>query len=88
MNAARFHHFPVTCNVKIHCTIHLGTFVYVPLRLWRHGGPENAASFLLVVRFYRLVVGIGSDSFTILGLWVPGLAVSNISESQLQTCES
>ena len=30
----------------------------------------------------------GSDSFTILGLWVLGLAVSNINESQLQTYES
>ena len=29
-----------------------------------------------------------SDSFTILGLWVLGLAVSNINESQLQTYES
>ena len=29
-----------------------------------------------------------SDSFTILGLWVVGLAVSNINESQLQTYES
>ena len=29
-----------------------------------------------------------SDSFTILGLWVLGLAVSNIDESQLQTYES
>ena len=28
------------------------------------------------------------DSFTILGLWVLGLAVSNINESQLQTYES
>ena len=31
---------------------------------------------------------IDSDSFTILGLWVLGLAVSNINESQLQTYES
>ena len=31
---------------------------------------------------------MGSDSFTILGLWVLGLAVSNINESQLQTYES
>ena len=31
---------------------------------------------------------INSDSFTILGLWVLGLAVSNINESQLQTYES
>ena len=31
---------------------------------------------------------ISSDSFTILGLWVLGLAVSNINESQLQTYES
>ena len=31
---------------------------------------------------------IFSDSFTILGLWVLGLAVSNINESQLQTYES
>ena len=31
---------------------------------------------------------IYSDSFTILGLWVLGLAVSNINESQLQTNES
>ena len=30
----------------------------------------------------------GSDSFTILGLWVLGLAVSNINESPLQTNES
>ena len=29
-----------------------------------------------------------SDSFTIWGLWVLGLAVSNINESQLQTYES
>ena len=29
-----------------------------------------------------------SDSFTILGLWVLGLAVPNINESQLQTYES
>ena len=29
-----------------------------------------------------------SDSFTILGLWFLGLAVSNINESQLQTYES
>ena len=29
-----------------------------------------------------------SDSFTILGLWVLGLAVSNINESELQTYES
>ena len=29
-----------------------------------------------------------SDSFTILGLWVLGLTVSNINESQLQTNES
>ena len=29
-----------------------------------------------------------SDLFTILGLWVLGLAVSNINESQLQTYES
>ena len=29
-----------------------------------------------------------SDSFTILGLWVLGLAVSNINESLLQTYES
>ena len=31
---------------------------------------------------------IRSDSFTILGLWVLGLAVSNINESQLQTNEA
>ena len=31
---------------------------------------------------------LGSDSFTILGLWVLGLAVSNINESPLQTNES
>ena len=33
-------------------------------------------------------IASGSDSFTILGLWVLGLAVSNINESQLQTYES
>ena len=31
---------------------------------------------------------ISSDSFTILGLWVLGLATSNINESSLQTNES
>ena len=31
---------------------------------------------------------MGSDSFTILGLWVLGLATSNINESPLQTNES
>ena len=31
---------------------------------------------------------VHSDSFTILGLWVLGLAVSHINESQLQTYES
>ena len=31
---------------------------------------------------------IVSDSFTILGLWVLGLTVSNINESQLQIYES
>ena len=33
-------------------------------------------------------INIYRDSFTILGLWVLGLAVSNINESQLQTYES
>ena len=33
-------------------------------------------------------VKVGSDSFTILGLWVLGLAVPYINESQLQTYES
>ena len=33
-------------------------------------------------------VGQISDSFTILGLWVLGLPVSNINESQLHTYES
>ena len=31
---------------------------------------------------------MSSDSFTIFGIWVLGLAVSNINESQLQTYES
>ena len=31
---------------------------------------------------------VSSDSFTIFGLWVLGLAVSKINESQLQTYES
>ena len=34
------------------------------------------------------VNSLPSDSFTIFGLWVLGLAVSNIDESQLQTYES
>ena len=34
------------------------------------------------------IICVNSDSFTILGLWVLGLAVSNINESQLQTYES
>ena len=51
-----FHHFPITRDVKIHRLIHLGT--HVSLRLLRHGGPEDAASFLLVVMFYRLYIYI------------------------------
>ena len=35
-----------------------------------------------------LSVWVCSDLFTILGLWVLGLAVSHINESQLQTYES
>ena len=34
------------------------------------------------------LIYLNSDSFTILGLWVLGLAVSNINESPLQTYES
>ena len=36
----------------------------------------------------QLTIKVHSDSFTILGLWVLGLAVSNNNESQLQTYES
>ena len=36
----------------------------------------------------RHIEHMHSDSFIILGLWVLGLAVSNINESQLQTYES
>ena len=36
----------------------------------------------------RATRALDSDSFSILGLWVLGLAVSNINESQLQTYES
>ena len=35
-----------------------------------------------------IIRDILSDSLTIFGLWVLGLAVSNINESQLQTYES
>ena len=37
---------------------------------------------------YGQIANIFSDSFTILGLWVLGLAVSHINESQLQIYES
>ena len=39
-------------------------------------------------KLQKLTLYLLSDSFTILGLWVLGLAVSNINESQLQTYES
>ena len=42
---------------------------------------ENFGKMLRKVHFC-------SDSFTILGLWVLGLAASNINASQLQTYES
>ena len=45
-------------------------------------------SMLVNEYIQKLVVSLSSDSFTILGLWVLGLAVSNINESQLQTYES
>ena len=38
--------------------------------------------------FLTIRLSYCSDSFTILGLWVLGLAVSNINESKLQTYES
>ena len=37
---------------------------------------------------YKYLAYNYSDSFTIFGLWVLGLAVSNINESPLQTNES
>ena len=40
------------------------------------------------IKIYNPQKDIISDSFTILGLWVLGLVVSNINESQLQTYES
>ena len=45
-------------------------------------------SLACLVEARKLTVYVFSDSFTILGLWVLGLAVSNINESQLQTYES
>ena len=39
-------------------------------------------------KYYQKFKKTNSDSFTILGLWVLGLAVSHINESQLQTYES
>ena len=49
-------------------------------------------TFLLITDFWAHICQINdlahSDSFTILGLWVLGLAVSNINESQLQTYDS
>ena len=42
----------------------------------------------LIILTRPLKVYAISDSFTILGLWVLGLAVSNINESQLQIYES
>ena len=43
---------------------------------------------LLLIGIYTVFKQGFSDSFTILGLWVLGLAVSHINESQLQTYES
>ena len=45
--------------------------------------PQRNVRNIIFFRVYTF-----SDSFTILGLWVLGLAVSNINESQLQTYES
>ena len=42
----------------------------------------------MAVSVVGLFLTVPSDSFTILGLWVLGLAVSHINESQLQTYES
>ena len=41
-----------------------------------------------LIWIYTVFKMVFSDSFTILGLWVLGLAVSNINESPLQTYES
>ena len=46
--------------------------------------PVHAKDLVLVTKLSDTC----SDSFTIFGLWVLGLAVSNINESQLQTYES
>ena len=50
--------------------------------------PDPNFSFFLYVRQHPLARITCSDSFTILGLWVLGLAISNINESPLQTNES
>ena len=47
-------------------------------------GPAHMYIYLYSLQIYDSI----SDSFTILGVWVLGLAVSNINESPLQTNES
>ena len=60
---------------------------------------DQLASYSLLFQYYSwngekavnmkpLFCFMSSDSFTILGLWVLGLATSNINESPLQTNES
>ena len=60
------------------CSLYLKTIDHLDLKLLYSEGIKQTLRFEL----------FNSDSFTILGLWVLGLVVSNINESQLQTYES
>ena len=46
---------------------------------------DNHSLSILTCEYHGDNYAMASDSFTILGLWVLGLAVSIINESQLQT---
>ena len=72
-----------------HPKIRPNLFEYVPT-LGMHSTNDCLALPIGVVALYlhQWRIQRGSDSFTILGLWVLGLTVSNINESQLQIYES
>ena len=69
----------------MYCPIHIPA-VWTLCRIVYMHSPCDSTAINIVCAQMRTT--LCSDSFTILGLWVLGLAVSKINESQLQTYES
>ena len=95
--------YPLWDYYRLQTEKNLTSFVFVRFSYQNVGHFVQGFCNLLILHLLRIsfylsesqripgcnsMADLSSDSFTILGLWVLGLAVSNINESQLQTYES